>query len=220
MWYDLTQPFHEEMPHSQMLPTPEFETVFDVTEDGINVQRYCAPTHVGTHVDAPLHFVPGGDTIDEIPLDRFHGEGIVLDVEQETAQEIPLSELQEAEENAEGDVREDDVVILFTGWYHKYGDEDYDPYPWLAPEVADWLIEKDVKMLCVDNISPDISVKVRPDDWDEYPIHKPLLRNGILIAEHLRNLEPLLGKRVEVRAYPTKIEGGDAGPARIVARPL
>lgn len=215
MWYDLTQPFHEEMPGSQMLPTPEFETVYDVTEDGINVQRYCAPTHIGTHVDAPLHFVPDGDTIDEIPLDRFHGEGVVLDVEQDEAREIQLDDLRAAE----GEVREDDIVVLYTGWCHRYGDDDYDPYPWLAPEVGEWLIERNVKMLCVDNISPDISYAIRPDDWDEYPIHKPLLREGILIAEHLTNLEPLLGERVDVRAYPTKIRGGDAAPARIVARP-
>lgn len=216
MWYDLTQPFHGDMPHSEMLPEPEFETVFDVETDGINVQHYCAPTHVGTHVDAPLHFVPGGQTIDELPLDRFHGEGVVLDVHQEEAREIQLEEVRAAD----GEVHEDDIVILYTGWCHKYGDDDYDPYPWLAPAIGEWLVEKGVKMLCVDNISPDISYAIRPDDWDEYPIHKPLLRNGILIAEHLTNLEPLLGERVEVRGYPTKIQGGDAAPARFLARPL
>lgn len=216
MWHDLTQPFHDEVPHSEMLPKPEFETVFDVETDGINVQHYCTATHVGTHVDAPYHFDPDGATIDELPLDRFHGRGVVLDVHQDEPREIQLEELQDAE----GDVRADDILILYTGWHRKYGDDDYDPYPWLAPEVADWLLERDVKMLCVDTISPDISYAIRPDGWDEYPIHKPLLGNGVLIAEHLTGLEPLLGERVEVRAYPAKIEGGDAGPARIIARPM
>ncbi|MFC7233365.1 cyclase family protein [Saliphagus sp. GCM10025308] len=121
---------------------------------------------------------------------------------------------------AEGEVQAGDTVVLYTGWYHKYGDDDYDPYPWLAPEVADWLLEKEAGMLCVDTVSPDISYSIRPDDWDEYPIHKPLLQNDVLIAEHLTNLEPLLGERIEIRAYPSKIRGGDGAPARIVARPI
>lgn len=216
MWHDLTQPFHGEMPHSKMLPEPEFETVFDIEDDGINIQYYCAPTHVGTHVDAPLHFDGDGKTIDEIPLEQCHGEGVVLNVEQDEAREIGLDEVKDAD----GEVREDDIVILYTGWYDKYGTDEYDPYPWLAGEVADWLLEKDIKMLCLDNISPDISVQIRPDGWDEYPIHKPLLRNGVLIAEHLTNLRPLLGERVEVRGYPSKIQGGDGAPARFVAREL
>lgn len=216
MWHDLTQPFYGEMPHSEMLPTPEFETVFDVAEDGINIQQYCAPTHVGTHVDAPLHFVPDGTTIDEIPINRFHGQGVVLDVRQDEPREIQLEEVRAAD----GKIHKDDIVILYTGWCQKYGDSDYDPYPWLAPEVGEWLVEKAVNMLCVDNISPDISYTIRPEDWDEYPIHKPLLRNDILIAEHLTNLEPLLGRRVEVRGYPMKIHSGDAAPARFIARPL
>lgn len=48
------------MPHSGAVSSPAFETVLSVKEDGVNVQYYSAPTHVGTHVDAPKHFIADG----------------------------------------------------------------------------------------------------------------------------------------------------------------
>lgn len=216
MWYDLSQPFHGDMPHSIALPAPEFETVSDVSESVANVQRYSVPTHIGTHVDAPLHFVEGGRTIDEFPLEKFAGEGVVIDVSRDEAEEISLEEVKAAD----GDVRSGDIVIFYTGWEEKYGTDDYDPHPWFADEVADWLLDRDVKMIAVDNITPDLPGPMRPDDWTEFPIHRTLLGEEVLIAEHLAGLEPLAGRRVEVQGFPIKIRGGDGAPARFVAREL
>lgn len=213
MWIDLSQYFSGDMPHAGSLPAPEFETLLCVEDDDINVQYYGAPTHVGTHVDAPRHFVPGGETIDDLPLDRFAGEGIVLDVSMDDPGEITADDLR----SAGGDVREGDMVLLHTGWGEKYGDPDYDPHPWLSVGAANWLVERGVTLLGCDFITPDIPVPRRPDGWMEFPVHRTLLGEGVLIAEHLA-LGAVAGERIDVQGFPIKIRGGDGAPARFVAR--
>lgn len=218
MWHDLSQPVATEMPYSEAFDelgtTPSVETVLDVHEDLGNVMYYSLLTHVGTHIDAPLHFVEGGRTIDEFPLETFTGPGVCLDVSVDEAREITLEEVKAAA----GEVRKDDIVLLYTGWYHKYGDDDYDPHPWFGREVAEWFVDQGVKLIATDTITPDLPGPIRPDDYEEFPVHRTLLGEEILIAEHLTNLEPLTGDRLEVFAFPLKIEGGDGAQARFVAR--
>lgn len=214
MWFDLSQPFFDGMPHASILDPPAFETVRSVADDGVNVQRYAVPTHVGTHVDAPMHFVEDGETIDELPLERCCGEAVVLDVSGPEPAEITLDDV----EGCEGTVTPDDVVLLHTGWGSKYGTEGYDPHPWLSVEVAEWLVEREVKLVGIDAITPELPVPFRPSGWTEHPVHRTLLGGGVLVAEHLANLGPHAGTRIEVQAFPVNIRGGDGAPARIVGR--
>jgi len=214
MWVDLSQPFSGEMPYAESLPAPEFETVRDVDDDRINVQYYSAPTHVGTHVDAPRHFISGGKTIDELPLDRFAGEGVVLNVSKDEPAEITVDDV----ESAPGTVQADDIVLLYTGWEDKYGTPEYDPHPWLSEELAEWFVDREIKLLGVDNITPDIPGPHRPEGWLEFPVHRTLLGEGVLIAEHLRNLAPRTGQRLDIQGFPVPIDSGDGAPARFVAK--
>jgi kynurenine formamidase len=213
-WVDLTQPFDADAPHSAALPAPEFETLSDVATDGVNAQWFGTPTHVGTHVDAPRHMVEGGATIDDLPLARFTGEGVVLDVARDEPDPVTVADLAAAD----GAVEAGDIVVVRTGWGERYGDDDYGRYPWLADEVATWLLEREVHLLAVDTPSPDRPRELRPDDWDAYPIHRALLPEGVPIAEHLRVPASLAGDRVELQAFPLRLRGGDGAPARVVAR--
>ncbi|PGF17938.1 hypothetical protein CP556_18730 [Natrinema sp. CBA1119] len=212
-WVDLTQPFDADVPHSAALPAPEFETLSDVDRDGANAQWIGTPTHVGTHVDAPRHMIPDGATIDEIPLARFVGDATVVDVSRDKSEAIPADELAAAA----GDVRSGDILLVRTGWGERYGDEDYERYPWFAAGVGDWLLEQDVSLLAVDVPSPDRPRATRPDDWDDYPIHQTLLSEGVLIAEHLRIPHSLVGARPTVFGFPLALRRGDGAPTRFVA---
>lgn len=218
-WHDLTQPLHPDVPHSPSLPSPDVTTFRSHDEDGVSVQEYRAATHVGTHVDAPRHFLPDGATIDELPLDRFAGPGVVLDLERETADEIPLSAVRSAAAAA-GGIRAGDVLLIRTGWGARYDDhERYVRYPWLAADVGDWLLDQGVKLVGVDTVSPDRPRTMRPDDWDAYPLHRTLLSAGVPIAEHLF-LEDVAGMRLDVVGFPVKLRGGDGAPIRMGAQPL
>ncbi len=218
-WQDLTQPIHGDIPHSAALPDPEIETLRDVETDGANVQRLSLPTHVGTHVDAPRHFVPGGATIDEIPLDRFAGEGVVLDLARDEPGEISLAEFDAAAAEV-GGIQQGDIVLVRTGWGANFEDHDaYQRYPWLAADIADRLLDLEVPLLGVDTISPDRPRAMRPEGWDDYPIHRTLLPAEALIVEHL-DLEAVAGQRLELVGFPLKVAGGDGSPIRMAARAL
>jgi len=69
----------------------------------------------------------------------------------------------------------------------------------------------------VDTPSPDRPRATRPDGWDDYPIHRTLLSEGVLIAEHLRIPRSLVGARPTVFGFPLALAGGDGAPARFVA---
>lgn len=213
-WHDLSQDFYEGMPHSTVHPSPAFETLSCVEDDVFNVTQFTAVTHVGTHIDAPLHFIPGGATIDELDLSTFAGDGVVVDVSRDEPTEVTLQEFRDAP----GEVREGDIVLVYTGWCEKYGDDDYDPHPWLSPELAEWLVERDVKLVGVDTITPDLPSPFREDGWDDYPVHRELLGNDVLIAEHVGGLGEVAGQRLEIYAFPLKIRNGDGAQARFVAR--
>jgi arylformamidase len=213
-WVDLTQPFDADVPHSPALPPPEFESLHDVETDGVNAQWLGTPTHVGTHVDAPRHMVPGGDTIDDLPLDRFAGPAVVLDVTRDEPGAIDAAAL----ERADGTVRAGDVVLVRTGWGDRYGEDGYERYPWLTGDAGDWLLDRDVRLLAVDTPSPDRPRAMRPDGWDDYPVHRALLPAGVPIAEHLHIPASLAGTRPEVFGFPLRLRGGDGAPARFVAR--
>ncbi|WP_255195734.1 cyclase family protein [Halorarius litoreus] len=212
-WVDCSQPFDASAEHGST-PAPEFEELATAADDGVNVQWYGATTHTGTHVDAPRHFVPEGPTIDDLPLDRFAGPGVVLDVDSEAPEPIDADALAAAE----GSVDPGDIVLVRTGWGDRYGTPKYARYPWLTAAAADWLATREVKLLGIDTRSPDRPRSMRPDDWDAYPVHRTLLPAGTLIAENLYLPETLAGERAEVVGFPINVRGGDGAPARFVVR--
>ncbi len=175
----------------------------------LNVQEICMATHAGTHIDAPLHALDGAVSLDCVPLDAFHGPGIVIPIERGTGEAIPTEELQRA------DVRPHDIVLLATGWDRFFGDERYFIHPYLSDAAADWLAARRVKMVAMDVLSPDQPMALRDAGFCYYA-HRRLLGENILIAENLRGLGPLAGRRVTAFAFPVTPYLGDAGPVRFV----
>jgi kynurenine formamidase len=179
--------------------------------DPLNLSELQMVCHSGTHVDAPLHVLPDGEAIDQLTLDRLSGPGVVVAVRAEPEGLIDVADL------APADVRQDDIVVIDSGWWRLIDDPVYDCHPSLTVEAAAWLAAQGVKLLGVDFATPDLAVHLRPEGFD-FPVHRTLLGAGVLVAEHLTNLDELAAGRAEFMFIPLAIAGGDGAPARVLAR--
>ncbi|MBN9622767.1 MAG: cyclase family protein, partial [Actinobacteria bacterium] len=198
-WVDLSQPLFNGMPRAAAHGEPrfwvdEFRTPIPGGENVARVTHLDMAAHVGTHVDAAIHFVPGGKTIGEYGLDAFRGPGVVLDVRRRGVVELTPAELDKARPK----IRPGDVVLLWFGYADLYRSPgDYADHPYLTAAGADWLLERDIRLLGVDTVTPDLPGPHRPDGFD-FPVHKRLLAKDVLIVENLGpGLGEVAGKRIE-----------------------
>lgn len=168
--------------------------VFD--KDGYNDHLVSIGTHVGTHMDAPLHMIEGGKTLDQILIEQFVGRGKVIEG-------LDIKTVQTA------GIEAGDIVLFHTGMIEKYQKEDYfTDYPEISEDIANYLVKKKVKIVGVDMCSPD---------HPPFKVHKILLGGGVLIIENLTNLDQLAGKEFTVYALPIKF-ALDGAPARVIAQ--
>ncbi|HHT90755.1 MAG: cyclase family protein [Bacillota bacterium] len=173
-----------------------------VSEDGFTSFLLKSGFHVGTHLDAPLHFLEEGAMVQDLPLATFIGRGVLLDVRGQSllGPKVEYGSL----------VTRGDIVLLWSDWSTTYGtDAYYTEHPTLHEGLADFLIERGVKLLGLDFPSPDTA---------PFAIHKKLLDAGIPIIENLTNLAELAPARAfDVMAFPLKIRA-EGSPVRVVAQ--
>lgn len=214
-WIDLSQPIYNGMPQAGVLDKPQLAPKrIDIGQPDMLIQiTNCSfATHTGTHIDAPLHFFPGGKALDDYPLEAFAGPGRLLRVSKEPFGVITREDL----ENAGEEVRRGDVVLIRTGWGAKYGQPDYETSPSLGEDAARWLVERGVRIMGIDSLTPEFAYPKRPKGY-AFPIHRILLGNGVFVIEHL-NLERLsITRNMTVAAFPLPIRGADGAPARVFA---
>ncbi len=214
-WLDLSHPFNESVPRVPVIPAPQFPRFKRMPEDPFNATEIHMVVHLGTHVDAPRHFLNDGPGFDEIPLERLYGPGVVWGIEADPFQVIEPADLS----RMRPELRPGDILLLSTGWSELAGTEAYGRHPYLSEAAAEWLVEQRLKLLAVDFGTPDAAPRKRWQGW-HWPVHHVLLSRGVLISEHVCNLKPLAGKRIEAMFLALNIEGSDGAPARVVARPV
>ncbi len=180
--------------------------------DGWNARTLTLYTHTGTHMDAPLHFVEGGNTIENLDLNKCVGDCLIIDIRPiEPKALITIESLGEAAKAIGPGSR----IILKTDWSkHVENTEIYrDGLPRVSKELAQWLVEKKVAFIGVE--PPSVA------DVNDIPevteIHEILLSSEMVIAEGLCNLDQLSKDVVEIFALPLKPEGSDGCPARVIA---
>jgi arylformamidase len=215
-WVDLTYPLSPDVPrHVGSHAAPTFTRVAEMPAQPLNITRMEMVVHVGTHVDAPRHFLLDGPAMEAVPLDRLMGPGVVARLDQPPDGVIEAGDLARATPRIEPG----DIVAIATGWAERWGTPAWDHQPSLSLAAAQWLVEQRVKLLAVDTPTPDLPLDRRPPDF-AWPIHHLLLGHGTLIAEQLANLRALSGQRVEFLFAPMPIVGSDGSPARVLARPV
>jgi len=195
---------HKFIPRIPVYPGDEpvkLSQIASIDKHGFTNYQVTSGMHVGTHIDAPFHFISGGKCISDISLDRFYGPGVLVDVRNEKIID---------REVLEGiSINKDNVVLFLTGQDRFYGKPEYfQDYPVLTDLLAQKLVDLGIKMIGVDTASPD-----------RYPfsLHKLFLKDDILILENLTHLEQLVGEKFELFAFPIKFET-DAAFVRAVAK--
>jgi len=208
---DLSWPLYPGISKIPQAPDVEFRPVQELAKgDTSNITQITMASHIGTHIDAPYHFIPGARTIDQIPLEQFTGPAVTISVQRGASEAITLDDVRRSE------IQAGDIVFLHTGWSAKFGSPAYDRHPYLSVDVANYFVDKRVKMVGVDCVNVEMPITDRPADYTR-PIHHTLLGNDVLIIENLTNLEQIAGKRARVFAFPIKYQGGDGAQARVVA---
>ena len=166
-------------------------------------------THSGTHIDAASHYIPGGRTIDEYPLERFVLEAYVvrLDLEAETA-----ISWEDIAAQLPGDVA-GCAVVLHTGWDRFWGTDEAERHPSLSDAAARRLAAGGVTLVGTDALNVDGTA--RPTTF----AHAALLGADVLVVENLTGLGRLdAGRPYRCAFVPLKVAGGDGSPIRAYAQ--
>jgi kynurenine formamidase len=211
-------------------------------QHGVLAWKVNTVMHTGTHMNAPLHLIQRGQDLSEIPEDRFFGNGVILSIPKGSYETITAQDL----EAAKPEVQKGDIVVIVTGWHHRYSDslEYYGESPGLTKDAAEWLVKKKPKMVAVDTqqIDHPLATSLGPhrggpmmkrlageyqkatgkdpkkEHGEWYVAHKTLLGAGIPTIEQVGgDVDLLLGKRATLSAAPWKFKYGDACPVRFVA---
>ncbi len=156
---DLSQPLNQETPFWPYYPPFEVKYIKRKAEHGVNAQYIMTSNHMGTHLDAPRHFVTNGMTIDQIPLEWLCGPGVIVDL-REAMGELELYTPAMIESRVT--VKPGDLLILHTGW-HRYSQFGAEPdeeryihrHPGAHPDLVPWLLAREIKIWGVDCVSTD-----------------------------------------------------------------
>lgn len=222
---DLTLPVEPGMPVWPGFPEVSIEQTAHRAVDGATMDHVSMRSHTGTHVDAPMHFVPEGKSLDAFDVSKFVGEGVVLDLTPcENAETITPDRLEPFADVIDSG----DVVFLHTGWdeYHGRTPEWLFEFPHLSRAAAEWLADRDLQAVGID--TPSVggwydeapnhgpSTDVPPEDS-----HLPLLENDILAVEELCNLDAVLDGADSRRAFfgftPLNLQGTSGSSVRAFA---
>ena len=205
---DLTHTFANGMPVFPGLPDPAFEPIATVEDDGYAMTSYRMLNHIGTHVDAPAHQIAGGDTLDEIGLERLVTDAVTIDVSHRDPHgPVTLVELEPHLDR----VQSGDIVLFYSNNARNYGTDAYWT-GWSYPDAgaARALIERGVSAVGFDGPSAD------PVDSTSFDLHRVWLGAGRMILENVNNLDQLPA-RAQIVVAPMKVAAANGAPARILA---
>lgn len=171
-----------------------------------NNSYFSSDSHIGTHIDAPYHFITGGDTIDMIQLEKIIGPCHVIELN--GCDEIGSEELESAFSNcnAERLLIKTDNSFLWKEDRTVFNED----FIALAPDAAHWLVDRNIQLIGIDYLSIGSFL-------GGVETHKILLKSGITVIEGL-NLYDVVPGEYELICLPLKIKGAEAAPVRAILR--
>lgn len=216
---DLTQTIHEGIPDWNGCCGFQMNQVMDYP-DGACVHEINTPNGIGTHMDAPSHFIEGATDISKIRLEKLVCPGLIIDVRHKATPDYAISAEDISDfEKRYGEIVAGSIVIGFTGWgdkWHspaKYRNEDDQGimhFPKFSIESIDYLLKRHIHGIAIDTLSPDGS------DYN-FPVHHKLLGAGKFIIENIKLSNTLPPTNFTIIALPLKIKQATEAPCRVIA---
>jgi arylformamidase len=215
-WIDISLPMGENMPilpsaaAAGPMPNANIRRFWDTARgDKVTMTRIEIMTHDSTHIDAPLHFSPDGQAIDDMPMDTTVGPARVIEIKDPVS--IKVGELEPY------DIQPGERLLFKT----RNSPEVYKEreltgdYVYFSEEAARYLVEKKVRLVALDYLA----IGNFRDKENLKAVHEILLLNGIYAIEGV-NLDGVEPGEYELLCLPLRVEKGDAGPCRAILIPL
>lgn len=172
-----------------------------IEKDGYNWSEIESGTHIGTHMDAPLHFIQNGASLDDFPFELMFTKVSVVETDAKMLDRKTLSGL---------NVKDWRVVFFKTQNQKLWSQNSFsENFVSLTPDGADFLVEMGTKLVGIDYLS------IEAHDAHTYPVHKILLSRNIFIIEGLYMNEVPAGE-YDLFCFPLKLKDGDGGPVRVI----
>jgi len=180
--------------------------------------------HSGTHLDAPAHIVPGGATVERLPISGFLKPAYVVDVRDAVAADpdyrVTVADLERFTQ-AYGPLPRGCLVLFRTGWASRWPsqkqfiNEDAEGamhFPGVSLGAARFLLDE------VHPVGVGIdTLSIEYGPAEDFAVHRLVLGAGLYILENVANLELLPAMGALVIALPLKLLGGSGSPARVLA---
>jgi kynurenine formamidase len=221
------------------------QTIFWPTSEGFRLQKdaegvtpagfyYAANSfftseHGGTHLDAPVHFAQGRQSVDEVPLERLFGPAVVVDVveqsERDADYQVTIDDFARVERE-HGRIPSEAILLIRTGFSRRWPDASRylgtakrGPgavadlhFPGLHPDAARWLMaNRPIRAIGIVTASIDYGQSTL------FESHRILYDVNVPAFENLTALDRLPPRGAHIIALPMKIAGGTGAPLRAVA---
>ena len=182
---------------------------------------------MGTHIDAPSHFGKGSWRVQQIPIEHLIGPGVIINVQKKAEADpdyrVSIDDVIEYETKY-GRIPDGAIVIMNSGWYHKYPDKtkifntehhtDISKFhfPGFHEDTVQWLIDKRF-IHAVGSDSPSF-------DYGQakiFPVHQIISKNNVIGIENVAHLDRIPESGSTVFLPVIKIDDGSGGPTRVLA---
>lgn len=174
------------------------------SKDNVNESKICCNMHTGTHIDAPLHHISSGKSVDQLNLANFFGPAYVIDltgVNEITSHDLIHSNIPLGTQR-----------LLFktnnSGCWHTLGAKFNENFVALTDSAAEWIVENNILLVGIDSLSIE---KYNTGST----VHKRMLIADIIILEGL-NLNSVKEGSYILNCLPMNIVGAEGAPARAI----
>ena len=206
---DISLPITSRLPRWPGDPPVQMETFLDFPDDAVRASSLSFSLHTGTHVDAPLHHLPGGGDVESLDLASLIGPATVIDVGEV---KCVTPEVLERHLGGANPSRLLVKTLNSTGWSSA---TEFNPdFVALTRDAAKWAVERGIRLVGVDYLSVQSYHDGDPD------VHVILLEAGVVILEGLDLSGVVAARPYELLCLPLRIRGAEGGPCRAVLREL